>query len=223
MKHRFCTIDIFTACALGAVICSSVIAGEVQSGTSQKQNGQRLALLAPSAPFLLELSIRVDDDDFRTTTTDYIERLFQSLDQNQDSYIDLKEMENVPAFGIKQFDQGSPAERLKLLDTTPVDQRLSQAEFASYINRAQGTAFRIAGAPSRSSQVIELFRKLDKNGDGSVSDEEFSASSETLFMFDRDEDEVLNLVELSPFMNGPAVAAAQTATRPTVETPFRSL
>ncbi|WP_339728188.1 hypothetical protein [uncultured Gimesia sp.] len=218
--NRICFIAVYM---LGTILSSYALAGEVQPEALAKQSGQRLILLAPSAPFILELSLQIDHGDFRATTTDYIERLFQSLDGNQDGYIDLKEMENVPAFGIKQFDQGSPALRLKMLETTPTDNRLSLAEFASYLNRAQGTAFRIAGAPSRSSQVIELFRKLDQNGDGSVSDGEFIASSETLFMYDRDEDEVLNLVELRPFMSDPNAVVAQPVSRQTVETPFRRL
>lgn len=202
---------------------SSLLAGGVQQEAFQRPSGQRMILLAPAAPLILELNLLIDQDDFRSTSTDYIERLFQSLDANQDRSIDLKEMENVPAFGIKQYDQGSPAQRLKLLEATPADNRLSLAEFASYIHSAQATAFRIAGAPSRSAQVIELFRKLDQNGDGSVSDEEFSVSSKTLFMYDRDEDEVLNLVELRPFMSDPNAAVAQPVSRQTVETPFRRL
>ena len=223
MNHIVCRSCVIAACILGNIFSFRVLAGEVPQNASPQQNGQRLMLLAPSAPFILELNLQIDHADFCTTTTDYIERLFQSLDGNQDSYIDLKEMKNVPAFGIKQLDQGSPVQRLKLLDTSPHDNRLSVAEFASYINRAQGTAFRIAGAPTRSSQVIELFRKLDRNRDGAVSDAEFKVSSETLFMFDRDEDEVLNLVELRPFTSPLNAPVNQPVSRQAVETPFRRL
>ncbi|QDT42965.1 EF hand [Gimesia alba] len=223
MNHFVCRSCFFAACMLGSIFSFRVFAGEVHQDAPTQLNGQRLILLAPSAPFILELNLQIDHADFCTNTTDYIERLFQSLDGNQDEYIDLKEIKNVPAFGIKQLDQGSPVQRLKLLDTAPQDNRLSLTEFASYINRAQGTAFRIAGAPTRSSQVIELFRKLDQNGDGSVSDAEFRVSSETLFMYDRDEDEVLNLVELRPFMSAPNAAVNQPVSRQTVETPFRRL
>ena len=100
---------------------------------------------------------------------------------------------------------------------------MSLAEFAAYIHIAQGTAFRLTGAPSRTSQVIELFRKLDQNGDGSISDEEFQTSSQTLFMYDRDEDQVFNIAELRPFgaISNPGVA--QPVVRQAVETPFLQL
>ncbi|QDT26514.1 EF hand [Gimesia panareensis] len=207
---------------LGLFPVNGSAAGELQGAIPPKASAQHILLLAPSAPVVIELKILVDDADFCATTTDYIERLFVSLDRNEDQLIDLKEMENVPAFGIRKFDQGSPAERLQMLDVAPRDEKLSLAEFAAYIHRAQGTAFRIAGAPTRSSQVIELFRKLDHNGDGSVSDSEFEASSRALAQYDRDEDEVLNLAELRPFsaaQNGITVQAARGET----ETPFRRL
>lgn len=208
---------------LGLIVCSSVPAGELQADShddQEKHAVQRMILLAPSAPFMIELNQLVDRGSFRATATDYIERLFRSLDLDQDQYLSLKEIENLPAFGVKRFDQGTPTQRMKQLEIPPSDNRLSLTEFASYIHTAQGTAFRITGAPSRSSQVIELFRKLDQNGDGSISDAEFVASSQTLFIYDRDEDDVFNLAELRPFG---ANANAQPLVRQTVETPFLRL
>ncbi len=227
MPHTFREICwILVVGLLGIITNSNILAGEIRPDAVEDQHkhaAQRIVLLAPSAPFIIELSVLVDSGTFRTTTTDYIERLFRSLDRDQDKYIDLKEMESIPAFGIKQYDQGTPIQRLKKLEIPPFDNRLSLAEFASYLHSAQGTAFRITGAPSRSSQVIELFRKLDQNGDGSISDTEFTASSKTLFMYDRDEDGVFNVAELQPFGSNPNRAAAQPIVRQAVETPFRRL
>lgn len=211
-----------TAALLGLVPLRISLAGEVQGSAPQAATSQRILLLAPSAPVVIAVNIQVDEADFCATTTDYIERLFTSLDRNEDQFIDQTEMENVPAFGIRLFDQGSPAERLHLLDVAPRDQKLSIGEFATYIHRAQGSAFRIAGAPTRTSQVIELFRKLDYNGDGSVSDAEFEASSRALTQFDRDEDEVLNLAELRPF-NANQTQSVVGGGQGETETPFRQL
>lgn len=223
MRLKLYLLCLIMICTPGFCLESTVSAGEVQIEQTARTEGQRVVILAPSAPFVIELQIQVDQGDFRSNETDYIERLFQSLDQNHDQFIDLQEMENVPAFGIKRFDQGSSAQRLSRLDSSPADNRLSKSEFATYLNSAQGSAFRIAGAPSRTSQVIELFRKLDQNEDGSLSDTEFSSSSRALVMFDRDEDGVLNLAELRPFLNGPNSGIAQPVSRPTSETPFRKL
>lgn len=220
------TCWFFFALILGVSSTSTMAAGEVRADTLEhhdKHSVQRLILLAPSAPLIIELSLLVDDHHFRTTSTDYIERLFRSLDRNQDQYIDLKEMKQVPAFGIKKYDQGSPRQRLKNLESAPADKRLSLSEFASYIHSAQGTAFRVTGVPSRSSQAIELFRKLDQDGNGSVSDEEFNESAKTLVMYDRDEDEVFNVVELQPFGTSSDRGFAQTVARQTVKTSFRRI
>lgn len=220
------TCWIIAAGLLGFILNSSVLAGEVQADSvadQDKHAAQRMILLAPSAPFIIELNQLVDRGSFRATTTDYIVRLFRSLDLDQDKYLSLKEIENLPAFGVKRFDQGTPTQRMKQLEIPPSDNRLSLTEFASYIHTAQGTAFRITGAPSRSSQVIELFRKLDQNGDGSISDAEFVASSQTLFIYDRDEDDVFNLAELRPFGANTNAATAQPLVKQTVETSFLRL
>ncbi|MFK7777982.1 MAG: EF-hand domain-containing protein, partial [Gimesia sp.] len=211
---------------LGFILNSSVPAGEVHPDSLDSQDPysvQRLILLAPAAPFVIELSVLVDHGNFRSTTTDYIERLFRSLDRNKDNYIDLKEIENLPAFGVKRYDQGNPVQRMKLLEIPPSDNRLSLEEFAAYIQFAQGTAFRVTGAPSRTSQVIELFRKLDQNGDGSISDKELLASSQTLFKYDRDEDQVFNLAELRPFGSVNNPGSVQSGRRQAVVTPFLQL
>ncbi|MFH1301643.1 MAG: EF-hand domain-containing protein, partial [Planctomycetota bacterium] len=205
---------------------ASIPAGELPPDTyehQEKHSIQKMILLAPSAPLMIELSLLVDEVSFRSTTTDYIERLFDSLDRDENKYLDLKEIENLPAFGVKRYDQGTPQQRMQLLEILPADNRLSLSEFASYIHTAQGTAFRITGAPSRGSQVIELFRKLDQNGDGSVSDAEFQASSQTLFIYDRDEDQVFNVAELRPFSADANGLPAQPVSRQTVETPFLRL
>lgn len=211
------SLVVGTTCAVDA------LSGELDEVAAETHSVQHMLLLAPSAPFLIELRILVDQADFCATSTDYIERLFDSLDQNEDQFIDRTEMQNVPAFGIAKFDQGTAETRLQMLDLAPQDRRLSRAEFAAYIHRAQGTAFRIAGTPSRSSQVIELFRKLDQNGDGSVSDQEFEASARALAAFDRDEDEVLNLAELRPFNTSGITVTPQSNDRTETATPFLRL
>jgi len=108
---------------LGFILNSSVPAGEVQLDSIDTQDQfsvQRMVLLAPSAPFIIELSLLVDRSNFRSSTTDYIERLFRSLDRNQDKFIDLQEIESLPAFGVKRYDQGSPEQRMKMLEIPPL-------------------------------------------------------------------------------------------------------
>ncbi|WP_232103595.1 CREC-EF hand family protein [Gimesia algae] len=209
---------------MGTLLTSHIQAGEVPPVAANQQSAQRIILLAPSAPVILEINLLVDQADFRSISNDYIDRMFASLDRDEDGVLDLKELQSIPAFGIQRYDKGTLQARLKRLDTDPVDQRLSLKEFSTYLHSGQGSAFRIAGVPSRSSQVIELFRKLDQDQNGTLSDAELKASPQTLFLFDRDEDEVLNLAELRPFDSGQSNTASQSPIRQTkVETPFLRL
>ncbi|QDT88880.1 EF hand [Gimesia algae] len=217
-------ILFFATGILGTLLTSHIQAGEVPPVAANQQSAQRIILLAPSAPVILEINLLVDQADFRSISNDYIDRMFASLDRDEDGVLDLKELQSIPAFGIQRYDKGTLQARLKRLDTDPVDQRLSLKEFSTYLHSGQGSAFRIAGVPSRSSQVIELFRKLDQDQNGTLSDAELKASPQTLFLFDRDEDEVLNLAELRPFDSGQSNTASQSPIRQTkVETPFLRL
>ncbi|MCA9007493.1 MAG: EF-hand domain-containing protein [Planctomycetaceae bacterium] len=207
----------------GGYLMSPVQAGEVPPVTAKQVTGQRIILLAPSAPIILDINLLVDQSDFRSISNDYIDRMFASLDRDEDGYLDLKELKYLPAFGIQRYDKGNLQARLKQLDTD-LDQRLSLKEFAVYLHSGQGSAFRVAGVPSRSSQMIELFRKLDQNQNGTLSDSELEASPQTLFQFDRDEDDVLNLTELRPFNSSQTNNAAQSPFRQTeIETAFLRL
>ncbi|MCA9022504.1 MAG: EF-hand domain-containing protein, partial [Planctomycetaceae bacterium] len=207
----------------GSYLTTPLQAGEVPPVTAKQVTGQRIILLAPSAPIILDINLLVDQSDFRSISNDYIDRMFASLDRDEDGYLDLKELKYLPAFGIQRYDKGNLQARLKLLDTD-LDQRLSLKEFAVYLHSGQGSAFRVAGVPSRSSQMIELFRKLDQNQNGTLSDSELEASPQTLFQFDRDEDDVLNLTELRPFNSSQTNNAAQSPFRQTeIETAFLRL
>lgn len=217
-------ILFFVTGILGAPLSSRIQAGEVPPVAAKNDSAQRIILLAPSAPVILEINLLVDQADFRSISNDYIDRMFASLDQDEDGVLNLKELKYLPAFGIRRYDQGTLQARLKRLDLDPVDQRLNLKEFSTYLHSGQGSAFRIAGVPSRSSQVIELFRKLDQDQNGTLSDAELKASPQTLFLFDRDEDGVLNLAELRPFNSNRLNAVPQSPFRQTeVETPFLRL
>lgn len=217
-------ILVFVTVILGTLLKSGIQAGELHPVSSNQDSAQRIILLAPSAPVILELTLLVDQSDFRSISNDYIDRMFTSLDQDEDGFLDLKELKSLPAFGIQRYDTGSLQARLQRLDLDPIDQRLSLKEFAVYLHSGQGSAFRIAGVPSRNSQVIELFRKLDQDQNGTLSDAELQASPQTLFLFDRDEDEVLNLAELRPYNSDRANMASPNPVRQTeVETPFLRL
>ncbi|QDT79583.1 EF hand [Gimesia maris] len=216
-------IVLFVMGISGPFLKSDIQAGEVPPVSSNHNSAQRVILLAPTAPIILELDLLVDQSDFRSISNDYIDRIFASLDQDEDGFLDLKELNSLPAFGIQRFDKGKPQTRLQQLDSD-LDQRLSLSEIAVYLHSGQGTAFRIAGVPSRSSQVIELFRKLDQDQNGTLSDTELQSSHQTLFLFDRDEDEVLNLAELRPFNSNRSNTVSQSPFRQAeVETPFLRL
>lgn len=167
---------------------------------------QDVIFLEADRPVLLRLHIFSGDQGFRTAWEDRIERIRDFFDKNRDGKLAIGEFDaNLCAqlltspFGQSTQLTGGIPQALQI-DMNPQDGFLSFAELVDKF-RPVYTPFLIEqnGSPNRREE--EIFRRLDHNGDGKLSANEFDAAVASLFALDEDDDELLVASELDPNSN----------------------
>ena len=179
--------------------------GQSTAGTPN-QDGNRIAgvdyqdvvLFAPEHPVFLRLRLSVDGRNLHQFRQQYIEGLFQSLDKNDNGWLDEPEAEKIPVLGEFEYRTKTPHERWLQIDTNPTDQRVSTTELAAYVGTQMGSPFLITARQLRASRTIRMFSRLDRNSDGKLTRQEMQAIGVTLSEFDIDDDETVSVAELQP-------------------------
>ena len=193
------------------LLCVGVLAGadapRAASGTEDVQN---LVFLGSSSPLFVRLQIAVDGQGFHALRPGLADRLFKDLDRDRDGVLNGEEIQR--ALVLPEFAGKAPEPLI------PKDGRLKPAEFAAALDAALGPQFALVPKAKRAAQAIDLFPRLDLDGDGALSQRELNEAFTALRKLDVDQDETYTIEELQPLRE--LLPAAQAAPMEVTEMPF---
>jgi Ca2+-binding EF-hand superfamily protein len=198
---------LLLAAALAFSYCS-VSGGIAPAPPASARDVQDLVFLSDARPILLRLHIYVDGRPFRDVWEDYIRLLFDYLDRDGNGILTKSEAEHAPAAAqlLQMMRGGILSDPMKTvsfgeLDIDPLDGFVTFQEFAGYYRRSGAGPLQVADGPAieRSEALTRaLFKHLDVNRDGKLSQAEVLAAESALRRFDLDDDEMISEEELLP-------------------------
>ena len=107
----------------------------------------------------------------------------------------------MPALGQIEATSTTLQEKWKVLDKSPNDGHLSPAELATHYEAAMGKPFSLTRRVKEQFEEVDLFSKLDTDGDGAVSTAELTDGLGALIKLDLDDDETISAAELAPLFD----------------------
>jgi Ca2+-binding EF-hand superfamily protein len=192
---RFRTsVLLLTGCALCHTHC-------LQDAFSQSTAEERFDVLFLAADGPLWLTVRLEGarDSLHSVRQRYARMMIQTVDSDGDGLANAAEAARLPARGRLGRSEPLLGEHWKQFDTSPSDGHLSADEYLSAVESYLGPAFTIRRKPPLLVQSVQLFPRLDQDGDGRLSAEEIRNGPQTLAAFDFDDDGTLSPAELQPF------------------------
>jgi Ca2+-binding EF-hand superfamily protein len=189
---------------------------------------QDFVFLTDARPVLVRVHLYVDGKSIRSHWDSFVTGLFQELDTNRDGFLSKEEAERVPS--VENVQNGNPIQALagvggasgpKFEDLdADKDGRVTRDEFAAYYRKQGFVPFQFqadgsganmgigilgGGRPEPGVQAVSdaIFKHLDTNHDGKLSQKELSAAPAVLLKLDADDDEIVTARELTPNAGSP--------------------
>lgn len=210
------------------MFCLFELAGSEQpAGKTPNESTREVVYFGPAGPVRIRLHLAINGRSADAAWTDAINGLFAFRDKDNDGFLNASERAPLvgPTRGAREILQEGVYNIQPLrLTFSQKDEKINRAAFVEAV-RAAGLGsigMRVIPSSPESRQLSEaLFRLLDQNGDGRLSQEELKAARERLAHLDIDEDEYITAVELlgrGADVNTGRIRPVTRGVRPTTDT-----
>ena len=162
---------------------------------------ERLVFFADGGPVLLHIDLSIAGKKLADYRRSFVETKFAQLDVDSSGALEDAEAALVPALGQIEATSTTLQEKWKVLDNSPNDGHLSLAELATHYEAAMGKPFSLTRRVKEQFEEVDLFSKLDTDGDGAVSTAELTNGLGALIKLDLDDDETISAAELAPLFD----------------------
>jgi Ca2+-binding EF-hand superfamily protein len=163
--------------------------------------------LASTRPVLLRVHVRVDGKPYYAPWDEYTKKLFAHFDRDGNGTLSKDEAERAPnPQFLQQFLQGGigngQVQNLRLQEAdTNKDGKLSLEEFRAYYRRAGLVPLNVfVNVNTQRTDAVNdaLYKYLDADRDGKLSQSELAKAPTAFTRLDTDEDEMITAAELAP-------------------------
>lgn len=169
-----------------------------------KRNSETILLLAPQGPVVVEMEITIDGRPFRTERETLITEMLKQSDSNQDGEVTWDEAFDNPRFAFGRLSRTArikqPAYRAMLKKSYDTDKndKVSRYEVRLLFARfGYGAAFQVYQTFTPAARQPDVKKLLDVNGDGKLTADELQAAPERLKLRDADDNDLLEMAEVS--------------------------
>jgi Ca2+-binding EF-hand superfamily protein len=193
---------------------SPYAAPQISEKTDPADDTERLLLITPAGPLVVELAITIDGESFRMGRERLVDRMIADADRDGDGQATWAEALAMPRFGFGMlgYQKRTPEQIKSYADNydTNKDGAIDRDEARRMLAQISGGgAFMIqgiynygwggyaGGMGATSGQSSALLPVLDRDHDGSLSKAELTAAAERLKTRDVNGDDMLTLLELS--------------------------
>ncbi|MEX2288382.1 MAG: hypothetical protein WD648_14900 [Planctomycetaceae bacterium] len=172
-------------------------------------DAQDLVYAAKGGPIFIRLHIQVDGRGFRSLQDEFTADLFHQLDGDKNGMLDENEAKQIPPPGqLSSTGNGGPL-FAQPIDRSPKDGNVSLEELKQYVRESASSPFEIVSIAAQSTERVDLFAKLDLDGDGALSAAEVETARQALWKLDANDDETLTSTELALGRAGGETAAVR--------------
>lgn len=190
---------------------------------------ERLLLLAPGGPLVIELAMTIDGQPFRAHRESLVDRVLKRCDKNGDGKVTWEE-----AVVTSYFARGQYAKLVG--DKQALDRTVRPYDFKQdgLVGRpearwmmaqiAGGPAFMlVSGAAYSRTRVLSVYELLDADADGILSADELAGAEKRLKSLDVDDNDVLQGTELYEVTTGGVIGFQGRAAAPGMRQPLAAV
>jgi Ca2+-binding EF-hand superfamily protein len=148
-------------------------------------------LLLDKGPLHLRLKITIGGKSPQAVRRDYLARLFRSLDTDGDGKLTRAEFERSPLNTSRRGPNARPLSPKEAAEIVPAS-KLTEA-----LERVAGETLAFRQDNTAGKTDDRVFKALDTNGDGVLSEEEILAAPNVLLALDQDDDDCITIDEFN--------------------------
>ncbi len=226
---------------LGLALLTFVPAGTTADGPARNadpggtEDVQDLIYFTEARPYVFRLHLTIDGQPHGAVWAKQILKVFNYLDRDGDGVLSQEEVALAPAAQqMAQLFHGTPYATVAFngvtlfadMDTDG-DKKVTPSEFLNYYRRSGAGPVQLIGASvgnDVNGLTETLFKILDTDNDGKLSQRELAAAEAVLHKYDQNDDEVVTMQELTQAVvlpaSFPGMTPAPPRALPLLESPF---